>query len=380
MLAVPYSVDLSLTNDCNMNCIHCNLSSGNPKIDEMSTSEVKNLIKELYNLGVFSIAITGGEPLLRKDCFEIIEFALSFNGLRVILNTNGTLFRKRQIRYIANNLKNLELAISMDGSNDREYNSLRMNKNNNNYSNFKIVLHNIEYFKFLDFNNISLNFVVSKRNIDFYKNVVLLAEKLKLKGVLAIKFFQHGRGKLYSYDLELDYTIWENFLISVLEDNKNCKSKINQSVLVSCPWEIYLPILKRGYSIDDAKHYLGYTSPLQIKSYSKIRDVGCNAGITSCFIGPTGTLFPCGTVANELNEFESISIRGQSFKEVWFSRNTFRQLRAIRFSEIEGDCCYCNIKSLCGGGCLLRSYSMKGKFGIADPLCPISGTKGGEAL
>ncbi|MBG0764820.1 MAG: radical SAM protein [Tissierellales bacterium] len=224
MLAVPYSVDLSLTNDCNMNCIHCNLSSGNPKIDEMSTSEVKNLIKELYNLGVFSIAITGGEPLLRKDCFEIIEFALSFNGLRVILNTNGTLFRKRQIRYIANNLKNLELAISMDGSNDREYNSLRMNKNNNNYSNFKIVLHNIEYFKFLDFNNISLNFVVSKRNIDFYKNVVLLAEKLKLKGVLAIKFFQHGRGKLYSDDLELDYTIWENFLISVLEDNKNCKS------------------------------------------------------------------------------------------------------------------------------------------------------------
>src|SRR6266478_1120374 len=92
-LGIPLSAHVDLTYRCNERCVHCYL----PHDDrgEMTTAEYKDLLDQLADAGVFFLTISGGEPLLRKDLFEIIAHAraLSFN---VKLKTNAILIGENE--------------------------------------------------------------------------------------------------------------------------------------------------------------------------------------------------------------------------------------------------------------------------------------------
>lgn len=87
-------LDLELTERCNNNCIHCciNLPADDSaaRKKELSTEEIKNILKEVVSLGAMSVRFTGGEPLLREDFEELYIFARRL-GLKVLLFTNATL-------------------------------------------------------------------------------------------------------------------------------------------------------------------------------------------------------------------------------------------------------------------------------------------------
>src|SRR5258706_12691882 len=87
-LGVPLSVQIDLTYRCNERCVHCYLDHDDH--GEMSTSEIKNLLDELASAGVFFLTLSGGEILLRKDFFEILEYAPKLT-FWVKLNTNAIL-------------------------------------------------------------------------------------------------------------------------------------------------------------------------------------------------------------------------------------------------------------------------------------------------
>ena len=83
------------TRTCNLNCIHCYSKSTSQYYEgELSTDEGKQLIDDLAEFKVPSILFSGGEPLIRKDIFELIEYATS-KGLRAVLSTNGTLINQK---------------------------------------------------------------------------------------------------------------------------------------------------------------------------------------------------------------------------------------------------------------------------------------------
>ncbi len=90
----PVRLDMELTERCNNNCVHCyiNLPPADRKAKsrELSTSQVKKIMKEAVSLGCMVVRFTGGEPLLRKDFRKIYIFARK-QGLRVMLFTNATL-------------------------------------------------------------------------------------------------------------------------------------------------------------------------------------------------------------------------------------------------------------------------------------------------
>ena len=90
-LSAPLTATLEVTWRCNLNCLHCLVAA--KKVREISTKNVKRIIKQLADANVFTLAITGGEPFLRKDIEEIVRFALGFD-IRVHLNTNGLLLKK----------------------------------------------------------------------------------------------------------------------------------------------------------------------------------------------------------------------------------------------------------------------------------------------
>ncbi len=64
---------LESTRQCNLNCKHCGSNSGKKLCNELSTSEVKEMLEDVASLGALFFSITGGEPLARKDIFEEIR-------------------------------------------------------------------------------------------------------------------------------------------------------------------------------------------------------------------------------------------------------------------------------------------------------------------
>ena len=116
---------LHLTNQCNMCCPHCYVRSQTAYANELSTDEVKNLCCHFRETGGTDVSLTGGEPTLRTDFFEIVEF-ISRLGMKVSVYTNGLNWTEEKIRRLASN--SLEgVQISIDGY-DEQTNSTIRNK------------------------------------------------------------------------------------------------------------------------------------------------------------------------------------------------------------------------------------------------------------
>src|SRR6266480_7026022 len=92
-LGVPLSVQLDLTYRCNERCIHCYLDHHDH--GEMTTAEIKDLLDQMAEAGVFYLTISGGEILMRRDFFEILEHA-RLRTFCIKLKTNGVLIREKE--------------------------------------------------------------------------------------------------------------------------------------------------------------------------------------------------------------------------------------------------------------------------------------------
>ena len=91
------SLQLFLTRKCNLTCQHCYFSAGEAMKNELSNGQWKEIIRKFARLGAGSVVtFTGGEPLMRKDFFEIAQEAVD-QGLKVVLLSNGGLIRNREI-------------------------------------------------------------------------------------------------------------------------------------------------------------------------------------------------------------------------------------------------------------------------------------------
>lgn len=104
----------NITSACNLKCVHCyNDSGANVKSRESTTDEAKAVLDDLAGFGVPSVLFSGGEPLMRKDLFELLPYAVD-QGLRTVISTNGTLInadKARQIKKIGVSY----VGISLDG-------------------------------------------------------------------------------------------------------------------------------------------------------------------------------------------------------------------------------------------------------------------------
>ncbi len=104
----------NITRMCNLKCVHCYNDSGVGKpSNEVSTEKAKSILDDLADFGIPSILFSGGEPLMRPDLFELIEYAVG-KGLRAVISTNGTLIDKDKAKMIKD-LGVSYVGISLDG-------------------------------------------------------------------------------------------------------------------------------------------------------------------------------------------------------------------------------------------------------------------------
>src|SRR6187549_24484 len=113
-LDAPICLTWELTYACNLQCVHCLSSSGQRDPRELTTGEAKRVLDELRDLQVFYINIGGGEPMIRRDFFELGEYSIA-NDIRLKFATNGAFIDADKARRLAA-MDYLDIQISLDGT------------------------------------------------------------------------------------------------------------------------------------------------------------------------------------------------------------------------------------------------------------------------
>lgn len=183
-------VYLLLTNRCNLKCIHCCADAADENSEvyrrEMSTQEWTGIIDKIVDIEPGGIVLTGGEPLLRKDFFEIIRYLRSkYNG-KVALATNATLINDDNVKLLAELIDKFD--ISIDGV-DEESCSIVRGKGA-----YDKVINSVHLLKKNDVKEITLSMTFGTTNFHLKEKFFELNKKLNTKPIVRI-FMPKGRGE-----------------------------------------------------------------------------------------------------------------------------------------------------------------------------------------
>ncbi len=198
-----------ITKRCNLYCIHCISSVGNKR--ELNTKESLKAINNLKNIGCEELYITGGEPLVRKDIFEILKKAKE-KQFKISLITNGLLINRNNINKIKLYIE--ELGISLDGA------SSQINDKIRGKGTFKKILKAIEIVKSYQI-PLTIYVALNRINLEDLKNILNLVSNFKIKKVKINEVSLRGRAYKNRSLLEISRELRENFRNHILEILKN---------------------------------------------------------------------------------------------------------------------------------------------------------------
>ncbi len=321
-----------LTRSCNLSCSHCRASSKHgPYPDELATSECFKLIDDIVSFSNPIIILTGGEPLLRKDIFEIIGYGKK-KGLVMVMAPNGTLLNDANIKnIIASGIK--RISVSLDGPDAAAHDDLRQVPGA-----FKQACEGIRRAKKagLEF---QINTTVTKRNIDLLPQIIKLAKALGAKAHHIFLLVPTGRAKEMTSE-ELSASEYEEALKFLAGE----KRKSSLEIKVTC-----------------APHFNRILLQDHACSAPTLTGRGCMGGVGFCFISHVGDVQPCGYL-----ELKCGNIREKGFKKAWFDSEIFNNIRD--WSIYKGKCGICEFKAVCGG-CRARAYAKYGDYLREEPYC-----------
>lgn len=304
---LPKQLEIELTLSCNLKCLMCKKwTQGLRKTDSISTSKILDTISQAEKMGVQSIILSGGEPLLRKDIKEIIA-EIGNSKITGSIITNGTLLTDELSTILLKN--DFEVNISVDGSCAEIHDSIRNSKGT-----FDLVMKNLKnHIKNMDKygpGRIHLLFVIQKENVDDIIAFSNMSEKLGVTCSFEIvgaednnRFPQDKIERLIEYLKKERLKGNPKHRFSPTHNNKEMMNAILDG-------KISKESIEKGeYTIDLFKR----------------ETIPCFKGADSMFIDAKGDVFPCCFGYNE--EMTPLgNINQSSLKDIWFSKeyNCFR--------------------------------------------------------
>jgi heme b synthase len=347
---LPRLVAWELTGRCNLNCVHCRASASD-KVDpnELSTEEIKATIDDIAGFCKPILILTGGEPLIREDVFEIARHATE-KGLRVVLGTNGTLLTSEVVGKLKDSGVQ-RVSISIDCAFAEEHDSFRGMRGA-----YEASLKGIEACKEggLEF---QINTTVTKRNLNELQRIFDQAVEL---GAVAHHIFllvPTGRGKVIE-DEEIPPEEYERVLNWMYDmqrrmDRKAEKPLHRMFMKATCAPH-FIRVIQRRAKKDGSDITLGRHGLDAMSS-------GCMAGTGFCFISRYGEVNTCGYMP-----IKAGNIREQPFRDIWENSKLFNDLRDR--NNLKGKCGACEYRMLCGG-CRARAYARYGDYLAEEPYC-----------
>jgi radical SAM protein with 4Fe4S-binding SPASM domain len=327
-LRFPLHIEIKITNACNLNCIHCISNAGVARQNELHKKEIFRIIDEAENHNTFTIGLTGGEPFLRKDIFEIIDY-IRKKKINLTITTNGTLLDRKIIEKIKNKISLLR--ISLDHSGPIKHDTFRRSSGAFEKTSNAINLLK-EYKKYFQ---VAILTVVSKYNFHDLSDIIRRFEQLGIESANFFLFVPAGRGKKLEKRLGLTPKLISQFCNLIEKERKKRKLKI----LTDNP---LMSIIRKDKTM-------------------RI----CPAAITSCFITEKGGVLPCPYFYTLSNVKDNI--RNKTLKEIWSNSIYFKQLRNI--NNLGEKCSKCKFKFSCFGGCRAGAFNKYNTIKKPDPMC-----------
>jgi heme b synthase len=330
-----------LTRGCNLACVHCRASAQRgPYPGELSTQECFRVMDEIASISKPVIILTGGEPLLRPDIFDLARYGTD-KGFRMVMATNGTLMTEETVQKMkASGIQ--RISVSLDGPSSETHDAFRKVEGA-----FESSLRGIELAKKggLDF---QINTTITQMNLHLIGDILNLAVNL---GAVAHHIFllvPTGRGKeLQDQEISaLDYEKTLNWFYDQRE-------QVPLQLKATCAPHYYRILRQR------AKKEGKKITPKEYGLDAMTR--GCLGGISFCFLSHVGQVQPCGYL-----ELNCGNVRKQSFKEIWEKSPVFLNLRNT--DGYQGKCGICEYRKVCGG-CRARAYESLGDYMNEEPYC-----------
>ena len=340
----PKWIAWEITRRCNLKCIHCRSSSeievkGHP---DFSTQEAFRIIDDIISYAKPVIVLSGGEPLLRKDVFEVARYGTE-KGLRMCLATNGTLVDDKICEKIKDSGIKI-VSLSLDGSEETVHDNFRNQKGA-----FAGTINAAQLFQKHGIEFI-INSSFTKRNQEDIPRIYKLAKELGATAWYMFMIVPTGRGEEIMNELisKEDYE-------EVLEWHYQMeKGEREMLVRPTCAPHYYRIVLQKSKEE-------GTKFERRTLKFSTGGAKGCIAGQLIALIDVDGDVLPCSYFPKPAG-----NIKVQSFKDIWENSELFKELRD--FKKYKGKCGSCEYVSVCGG-CRARAYSVYGDYLEEEPFC-----------
>jgi AdoMet-dependent heme synthase len=297
-LNVPLSVQVDLTYRCNERCVHCYLDHDDH--GEMTTAEIKHLLDEMADAGVFILTLSGGEIFLRKDFFEILEYARRGLTFCVKLKTNAILIREREAARIRD-LGVESIQISIYSHRPEVHDAITLVRGS--------LQRSLDAIRFLKSQGLRviIGSVLMTHNVQDHAGVRALAEEL---GV----------------DCTIDPTI-----TPMMDGDRSILSLgVGQDTLRQ--------LFRDADLVGDVDEFCAISAPADEDSLAALP---CSAGHTNCYVSPYGDVFPCVQFP-----LPTGNVRKQRFLDIWRHSEQMNEVRSIRLKDLT-TCSGCTHVSKC---------------------------------
>ncbi|MGD8546263.1 MAG: radical SAM protein [Candidatus Bathyarchaeota archaeon] len=328
-----------MTTACNLNCIHCHASGGKPTPNELTTEEAKCMLNQLARIKEFRMmAFTGGEPLLRNDLFELLDYSKAL-GFTNTMATNATL-----IDYsVAKNLQHSGVviaAVSLDGFDAETHDMIR-----DSPGAFDSAIRGMRALRRAGI-LLHVNITAMEYNVNQMRQLMTIIEELGASILLMYQLVPVGRGQGIS-QATLDLDSNEQLIRFIVQ-----AQRLSRAIIEPVAAPQYWPFLLKRNGI--------VTGPLLRLAETVFH--GCSAGRGFVYIKPDGEVWPCPFL-----ELNCGNIREMPFRVIWANSPILKDLRQ-REQRLKGRCGECQYRRLCGG-CRGRAWTTTGDYLAEDPSC-----------
>ncbi|MBF0402679.1 MAG: radical SAM protein [Nitrospirae bacterium] len=334
----PYIVSWNITKRCNLSCGHCYIDAGTPEAPELDTHQCKALIGSLAAINKsMMLIVTGGEPMIRPDIYELIGHAAAV-GFITVLGTNGTLVTSDNVK----KLKDAGLrgaGISIDSSIPDAHDSFRGISGS-----WSKALEALRLLKESDIET-QLDVTVMDNNCADIEKFVALGVELGAKAVNFFFLVCTGRAMK-------TFISTENYDSALRKIVELSQSERRLMVRARCAPHIY------RFMHEDGAHIPSGTR-------------GCLAGRSYMRIDSYGNVTACPYMPDVLG-----NVKSESIADIWENSD---KLGAMRDGKYGGRCGRCEYTEVCGG-CRARALAEKDDFMDEDPLCTYEPKQGVETL
>ncbi|MET4609231.1 mycofactocin radical SAM maturase [Rhodococcus sp. PvR044] len=338
-LDAPICLTWELTYACNLSCVHCLSSSGRRDPRELSTEQCKSIIDELQRMQVFYVNIGGGEPTVRSDFWELVDYATE-HQVGVKFSTNGVKIDKKVAARLAAS-DYVDVQISIDGATAEVNDAVR------GPGSFAMAVRALENLAEAGFKDAKISVVVTRHNVGQLDEFKALADKYGAT-LRITRLRPSGRGA----------DVWDELHPTQPQQR-----------------ELYNWLVANGGGVltgDSFFHLSAYGDALPGLNL-------CGAGRVVCLIDPVGDVYACPFAIHEQFLAGNIVADG-GFQHVWQHSELFTELRS---PQTGGACSKCDHYDSCRGGCMAAKFFTGLPMDGPDPECvqgygeaALAGTRG----